>query len=505
MKDTLLRVAVTIAAGAVLHVLAPPINLHWLHWLAYLPMLWVVRADTPRRNRWLGYLYGVVGVALIFRWFVDTIILFSNIPWPLAWVCLLLFSMAFGVPYALLWGSVHPLRKRLGPWWILAWPALEVLIEYASMYLLLFPYQHGVSQYRVPYTFQLASLTGVWGVSYLLFFFNAALAEWMYRRQEGGRPPVLALSGAFAAVAATVLFGAWRYQHVEQALAEAPVVRAAQLQSHHSMLDRMRMPARDEFKWWVEATSELPPDSTDLVVWSEGACPYNLNEGRVAGILGDLAQKGGFEMVIGGGSRERREDVDGTSTVTAFNSVYYFGTDGEPAQRYDKMVPLPFGEYLPLADTFPWLADMIEGPGNFGAGEVAVTFDGRFRYASPICYEAILSYVCTRWETPDLFVNVTNDAWFGDTAAPHQHAMLAAVRAMELGVPVFRSAYSGVSMVIDPHGRISSETVPFTEVKRVVPVRVATFPTLYSKLGDWFVALCLFGLVGGLVATRRRE
>ncbi len=68
MKDTLLRVAVTIAAGAVLHVLAPPINLHWLHWLAYLPMLWVVRADTPRRNRWLGYLYGVVGVALIFRW-----------------------------------------------------------------------------------------------------------------------------------------------------------------------------------------------------------------------------------------------------------------------------------------------------------------------------------------------------------------------------------------------------------------------------------------------------
>lgn len=503
--DRLVRVLIAAFAGALLHIMAPPINLHWIHWVAYVPMLAALDPDRPKFNALIGWVYGAVGVGLVFRWFVDTIILFSNLPVPLAWACLGLFSLAFGAPYALIWAAVHPLRARFGGWWVLAWPALVVLVEFASMFLLLFPYQQGVSQYRVPYTFQLASITGVWGVSFLLLAFNAALGEWVLRRRAGLPAPVFAISGAVSALSLVVLFGAWRYQRVEQALREAPVLRVGQIQSKDTMVDRMRIPAKQEFSWWVERTRALPPGSTDLVVWSEGACPYNLNEGTTSRLLASLAKQGGFEMIIGGGSREKREDEDGVTMVSAFNSVYHFAPDQPEPTRYDKMVPLPFGEYLPLADTFPWLDDLIQGPGHFAAGTVAVPFEGRFTYATPICYEAILSYVCRRWPQPDLFVNVTNDAWFGDTAAPHQHAMLAAVRAMELGVPVFRSAYSGTSMVIEPHGRIHSETPVFEEVTRVVPVRVATLPTLYGKLGDWFVAACALGLAAGGFATRRRS
>lgn len=501
-----LRALVAIGAGAILHILAPPINLHWLHWLAYLPMFWVVRPDTPKANAWLGYLYGAVGVGLIFRWFVDTIILFSNLSPVLAYTCLVLFSAAFGIPYALLWWSVHKLRARVGVWWVLALPALEVLIEFASMFILLFPYQHGVSQYRFPYTWQLASVTGVWGLSFLVFFVNATLAEAIYRHREGGRFPILAVCGSLSTLFSVVLFGAWRHAKVEAVLADAPVIRAAQLQSGQGMKERFGLTAREAFRYWVEATQSLEGEDPDLVVWSEGACPYNLNEGRVPAVLQSLASKGDFELIVGAGSRERRVEEDGEKRVTAFNSVYYFSPDDTKPQRYDKMVPLPFGEYIPFSGTFPWLADLIQGPGNFGAGKTAVTFEGDGRtYGSPICYEAILSYVVRRWDNPDLLVNVTNDAWFGDTAAPHQHAMLAAVRSIELGTPTFRAAYSGVSMVIEPHGRIHSETRPFTEVHRVVPVRVATVPTIYSKLGDWFVYLCGIGFAAGLIATRRRD
>ena len=122
--------------------------------------------------------------------------------------------------------------------------------------------------------------------------------------------------------------------------------------------------------------------------------------------------------------------------------------------------------------------------------------------ASPICYEAILSRVCRQFPGVELFVTITNDAWFGDSAAPHQHAMLAAVRAMELGVPLFRSAYTGVSLVVEPHGAIHYETTPFTEVNRVVDVRLGTVNTVYRRFGDWFVLLCLAGLVTAWWRTR---
>src|SRR5262245_37399613 len=119
-------------------------NVHWLHWFAFLPMFWALDAEHQRRNVWLGWLYGVVGVALLFRWMVFTITLFSpGMPTGGAQGVLVLFSLVFGLPYALLWGAVHPLRRRFGAGWVLAWPALQVLIEWVSMHVLLFPYSHG--------------------------------------------------------------------------------------------------------------------------------------------------------------------------------------------------------------------------------------------------------------------------------------------------------------------------------------------------------------------------
>jgi apolipoprotein N-acyltransferase len=485
------RIAITLIAAATLSFLAPPVNIHWLHWVAYLPMFWVLREDTPRENRWLGYLYGVVGVALIFRWFVDTIILFSNLSPVIAWTALLLFGLVFGLPYIVLWSNVHPLRKKLGIWWIVAIPALQVFIEYLSMYVLIFPYQHGVSQYRTPYVWQLASVTGVWGISFLLFFVNATLAEAMYRHREGRRTPWKAFVITGSVVAVVFGFGAWRHGVIEAKLSNAPIIQWQQIQTKNGMKERQKMTRHQAFAYWYDATNAIPPGSVDLVVWPESACPYNLNEGTTAKKLNSLATKGQFDLVVGGGSRERRREEDGQSTVTAFNSVYFFRKDGEVSGRYDKMVPLPFGEYIPLSDTFPILREWIRGPGNFGAGKEAVMFDGTFgNYASPICYEAILSYVASRWLNPDLFLNVTNDSWFGDTAAPHQHAMLAAIRSMELGVPTVRTAYTGVSMLVEPHGKIHHETTPFTDVSRVVPIRNASVETVYSKFGDWFVHLC---------------
>jgi len=100
---------------------------------------------------------------------------------------------------------------------------------------------------------------------------------------------------------------------------------------------------------------------------------------------------------------------------------------------------------------------------------------------------------------------VTNDAWFGDTSGPHLHAMLASARSTELGIPMFRSAYTGVSMVVEPHGKILYETNPFQRVNRIAQVRMASIPTLYRRLGDWFVTLCAAGLLLLLLTRNESE
>lgn len=504
------RITAALVGAAVLSILSPPLNWHLLHWVAYLPIFWALREEDPRGNRWLSWMYGIIGVGLLFRWIVHTITIFSPIPWVGAIAILLLFSSVFGAPYLLLWPAVHPLRRRLGGWWILAFPALEVIVEWLSMKVLLFPYNHGVSQYQVPWTWQIVSVTGVWGSSFLVFLVNSALAEAIYRRREGRPPPLQQIGAALAVLAGVIAFGAWRTARVERALSEAPVLRVAQIQSDKDMLYRMASAEnyRGGFVEWMDATTLVPPGAADLVVWPEGASPYDLNqvEGRTnlaRKRLAEAAKEGGFEMLVGGGTRIRTPDPEmGETRVDVFNSVYHFRSDGtvDPV-HYDKMVPLAFGEYLPFGEYFPDLARTLN-IGDFRRGTEPVLFETSFgKVATPICYEAILPDTSRLFKEADLLVVVTNDAWFGVTANPHQHAMLAATRSTELGIPMVRSAYTGVSFVVEPHGAFLSETAPMEAVNRVVEVRLAKFDTVYARFGNWFVGLCGLGLLVALAWT----
>jgi len=526
-----LRILAVLVSGAILATLIRPLSLYWLHWIAYLPMIWALRADTPKSNRWLSLLYGTVAVFTIFRWIAQTIILFSNIPTPVAYLILAIFSLAFGLPYFLLWTSLHPIRRKMGSAWIIGFPAALVLIEWASMWVILFPYNQGVSQYEFPPIWQLASVTGLWGISFLVLFVNCAIGEWFYRRREGRPAPVIWMSTAVIFTTVIGFWGHWRYQWVEEQLENAPTYRVAQLQFGETMSDRLSKPFCDNFYDWVHLTQRIEPGSVDLVVWSEGAVPYAMNAplpsqptkrkgascarprdpGRIAK---DIARKGKFDLLVGAGSLEPYPLPPGTPDYRQYNSVYYFTKTGESLRRYDKMVPLPFGEYLPLSNVFPFIRKWIQGPGNFRAGAEARVFNGsKAVIGPPVCYEAILPSVCRQYANPDLLVNITNDGWFGDTAAPHQHAMLSAVRSVELGIPLYRSAYSGISMLVEPHGRIVAETKPFEDASRVVIIRMQRIPTLYARLSEvglhnWFVWLCAiflaFSLSAGPWFLRRR-
>jgi apolipoprotein N-acyltransferase len=507
--DTAVRIAVTLACAAVLSLISTPFEWWWFHPVVYLPMFWVIRPGKTRANLLYGWLYGAFGVALIFRWIVGTIVTFSHtFNLVTAFGVLCLFGAVFGSPWALVWAAWPELRARLGSWWVLAFPALLVVVDWISSFILLFPFQHGVTLYRVPTLWQLVSITGIWGPTFLVVVWNTSLAEgwlrWRAQRRAAWLPP----AAVGAATAAIAVWGAARFTRIEKMLESAPALRVAQLQSAHGMQWRMSHDSSEAWDEWMALTQRLPPGSVDLVVWPEAACPYDLNaDKRHAEALAQLARDGGFALVVGAGAREKQQDPQtGKVRWRLFNTVYFFGPTGQPPGRYDKMVPLPFGEYLPFSESMPWLLGWIEGVGDFKAGTTPTVWDsGKGRLASPICYEAILGRVCRLFDDPDLLVNVTNDAWFGDTASPHQHAMLAAERATELGIPMYRSAYTGKSMAVEPHGFIHAETTPFEETARIVTVRLGRVDTIYGRFGDWFVGVCALGLAGGYAADRVRR
>jgi apolipoprotein N-acyltransferase len=475
------RSTAALASGLLLSLVSPPIGLHWLHWFSFVPLLWSLRPGETRSNFWLGYLSGFAGVFSLFFWLTDTITVFSNIPFVLAVAILVLFSSVFGLPYGLLSMTVSPLRARFGPAWVFVFPAVWVAGEYIQPAL--FPYFQGVGQYRTPLVWQLASVFGAMGVSYLILLVNAALASLVIAKREGVRPAALPVAITAALFIANLGFGAWRHAEVERVLSAAPITRVSILQQDVTMVARLQDRGSDVLKSWLTLTRKVVDLKPDLVVWPEGSVGYNPNEGKAKELFASLAQKGGFQFLIGGGTFT--QDPEDPRRRANWNSCYLFGTDGEIKARYDKMVPLPFGEYLPWPVSF--LKDYIEGVGDFRAGETPVVFDaGTFTFTTPICYEAILERQMRRLMDADLFVNITNDGWFGDTAAPHQHAMLSAVHAMELGRPMLRVAYTGVSMVVEPHGDIPVYEEPYTSVAEVVPIRMATFETPYRTWGGWF-------------------
>ena len=485
-------------------------GLHFIHWLTFVPLLVAVggagggaEAGSPwfrgwlrSRNFRLGYLTGFSGVFLLFFWLAQTIDLFSNIPLVLAAMIVALFAAVFGLPYGVLGSVVAPLRKRFGPLWVFLFPSVWVSMEFAQPAL--FPYYQGVGQYRNPYTWQLASVFGAYGLSWLILVTNSAAAELWLSRREGSPLPWRMAAIAAGLFLANLGFGGWRFNAVEAVLAGSPVARVAILQQGVTMVQRIQDRGSAVLKSWLTLTRRVIDDKPDLVIWPEGSIYYNPTEPKLAEGFGEMTRDNGFAFLVGGGTRE--EDPDKPGHRASWNSAYLFGKDGQVAGRYDKMVPMPFGEYLPWPVSYlkPW----IEGVGSFRAGKKPTVFQTElFSFSSPICYEAILESQMRTLSEADVFVNITNDGWFGDTAAPHQHAMLSAAYAMELGRPMVRIAYTGVSMVVEPHGVIRYETAPYTEVAEVVELRLATFETPYRTWGRAFPWVCLlvsFAAAGGL-------
>jgi apolipoprotein N-acyltransferase len=245
------------------------------------------------------------------------------------------------------------------------------------------------------------------------------------------------------------------------------------------------------------------PGQVTHIIWPEAAPPFLLERSPVA--LDEIARltAGGQSLITGSARAERSADK-----ISFYNALYIFGPGGKVAV-YDKFHLVPFGEYVPFAETLAHLgiSKLTEGQEGFSAGDGPHVYhlSGAPDVTPLICYEIIFPGAVTPDVRPGWLVNVTDDSWFGPWAGPKQHLLIARARAIEEGLPVARAANTGISAMIDPYGRIIS-ALPLDRVGVVdaaLPRALAATP--YARFGDMILAILLGGVTIAAFVISRKE
>jgi apolipoprotein N-acyltransferase len=358
---------------------------------------------------------------------------------------------------------------------------------------------------------QIASVVGLYGLTLLAVAIGAAPAT-LGTGAEGRRRwhgPALAI----VALAALAGFGAWRVP-----AAPTPLVAGVKLRLMQPNLPQdAKFNARNGeailnqyLALSDRATGPTTLGMQDLthLVWPESAFPFLL--GRSPEALSRIAAALPPNATLITGAARAGEALPGESRPPIFNSIQVVNDEGVVVSSYDKVHLVPFGEYLPpLLDRLiraVGLSEFVSVPGGFSAGtrRTAMTVRGLPPVAPLICYEVVFPGAATprQGPRPGLMLNLTNDGWFGQTSGPYQHLAQARLRAIEEGLPLVRVANTGISAVVDGHGRTIASLPLGTQGVLDAGLPRAGSVTLFSQFGD---AILLGLIVVSLLLARIRR
>lgn len=479
--------------SGVLYALAfPGLDMWPLGFLAFAPAYLSLRGQPVKRAAWFGLLWGFVTVWIGFYWLNTMLKTFSGFP---TLLCALFTSIVVayqGGRFALLAWFANRAGNRGWPYapsFIAAFVASELV------YPLLFPWYTGAFAHKTPIFIQTADLGGPILVGLLFVVVGVAIAEPVAARLDQRRVDRRILYAAGGGLAFTVLYGFVRIAMVESAIAGADKATVGLVQGNMGLMQKREDPG-EGLRRHKRLTKELRDKGADLVVWSESSVTFAVPESMAKTFMHDrIAGQVGVPLIFGG--VVFRTDPD---RERWYNTAIATDAKGDITSRYDKQYLLAFGEYLPFGESFPILYKWSPNSGKFSAGKslepLRLSIKGKERAITTlICYEDILpgfTRDAVNAGKPELLVNITNDAWFGDTTEPWAHLALAKLRAIEHRRYLVRATNSGVSAIVDPIGRSVVETKTFvaasasTEIAFLSPSR-----TPYEILGNapWYLVL----------------
>ena len=497
------RMATAVVSGLLLTAAFPKIGFDFLAWGALVPLLWAVDGTRAGVAFRIGFFFGLAHFLSLVYWVVPTMQIYGHLPLVLAFPILFLFAAFLALFPALFAVGLSRVSARPALLWIAA-PALWTAQELMRGHLFTgFPWELvGYSQFQRISLIQIADITGVHGVSFLVVLVNAAIytlgGAAATRRSFASadrRRAAAACAIAFAAVAGALLYGGDRLSAIDAGVRSTETVRVALIQGNIAQ----------ELKWdrkfqlqttekYARLSISAKKQAPDLVIWPETATPFYFPFHAVLSrIVLDAVHRTGADFLIGSPSFEEK-----AGELVYFNSAYLVFADGTVEGRYDKVHLVPFGEYVPFKRYLPFLGKIVEHVGDFHSGPEGKTLPWKNRRLGVlICYESIFPELARAQAAAgaDLLINITNDAWYGRSSAPFQHFSMAVFRAVENRRPLVRAANTGISGFIDAAGRVTDASPLFAEAVMTRPVAISSLKAPYTRFGDLFAYLCLAAAV----------
>ena len=502
--------------SSILQILIFPLpGLYVLSWISTAPLLVVIlrarQPDTlqltdspgvrlvpasPGQGFLLAYVSGIIWYAGTCYWVYDTMHQYGGLSAPAGLGILLLFCLylalyngAFGFFLSLAAGRRSPFHRRA----LIVAPFLWVALELARTRISGFPWNLlGTSQVdNVPLA-RIASFVGVYGISFEIMLVNAAIAAAFIVRRDRRQALLM------AALAAVFVLQAGRWLP----LPPLPADRTAHLvQENIPILDNSGW-TKDYFEGtlrdlnWITlygtAAAQNNSHVPSLIVWPESPAPFYTSDPMFRDAASQTARASRSWLVTGSiGIQNASANL--TKTTEAFNSAVLISPDGDWVSRYDKVHLVPFGEYVPFQRLLAFAGGLTKQVGDFSRGTSREPLDaGGIKLGVFICYESIFPDEVRQFARngAQVFVNISNDGWYGDSGAYAQHLNQSRMRAIENNRWLLLAANTGVTASVDPNGRIVASLQRKVRSTLIAPYALATVTTFYTRHGDWFAYLC---------------
>lgn len=461
----------------------PRLEITWLAFICFVPLFLLIPGNRRSSLFWYFFCTGFLFRIGNLYWIYFVIEHYSRVHPVLVVGILILLCILMSVTWGVFGWLLGYLNGRIGlERALIVAPFLWIVLERLLMFVQ-FPWDFaGYSLYRQSSIAQLASLAGVYGLSFLIVAVNASIAIFIILQRYY-------YSAAMALfVLAISFFGHWQISRpVEGLPVEVGVIQASIPQDVKINYEF----AEEVNRKHIQMTEELLSSGTpDIVFWSESSTMYPfLAGGDWARQVVDLARRNSVPILVGS---------DAFVDKRVYNSSFLINANGELAGQYSKIYLVPFGEFVPLKSLFFFAGKVVPEISDFSPGETYTQFPLKGKtFAVNICFEVVFPQLARTLckDGAGLLVTITNDAWFGKTCAPYQHFAMAAMRSIETRRYLVRAANSGISGIIDPYGRVLKQTGIFVQDKFLAQVQFLEENTFYTKHGDvliYFSILVVF-------------
>jgi apolipoprotein N-acyltransferase len=510
-------ILLSVLTGLFLTLSFPRFDFEVLAWFGFVPLFFAIESRTNNQAFWLGFLAGIVFYGIGLHWIINTLVNYGNISPFLGYPILFLLTAYLSCFIGLFAWVISKLCDKdpknilLAP---LFWTSFEYLrsthSELGFSWLGL-----GYSQFLNLPMIQMVEFTGVYGVSALILLINSSiyiiLREWGFLKKSSKfffSKNYLIASTIFSSI---LFLGNWGYGLLSLnniANTKNNRVEAALIQGNIEQKQKWDKTYRKNIlDTYERLTIAAAKNNPDIIIWPEASLPFIYKYEAPETIrLNQFVKSVNIPMLIGAQYLEKNE----LGKYTYYNSAYFLKPGSlDNVQRYDKIHLVPFGEFVPFSNILSFVKKFVSVPGELGRGKKISFFElSSWKFGVSICYEITFPDLVRQSakKGAQFLVTITNDAWFGHSAASYQHIAIAALRAVENRMPILRAANTGISGMIDSSGKIHDQTKIFVEgtMQTTIEPRV-TKPTYYSQNGDIFsLVLIIFSIIFGILTCRNK-